>query len=381
MEMKAALLQNDEICYGSLGYFLKQIESSLNRQGIQTEVVTEIDDSFMENTWAAVIGINQETLSARLENGDFVFDYLNCPLFCMIVDPPWHHDRILRTHPHNMHLICMDEGHAIYGQTYYGPFQSVKMGYVLGGWQESVSWKDREIDVLFTGTHTDLEEIRNKVYRYSQTWVRELFEYLIESGRLCPRLSTEKAMQFYFNREGMKLSREDFKMAMAICGTYAEFYLRGYYRERVIETLLDAGIPLNVVGNGWEKFGQRYPHNLVLGDSVDFSETAGLTAHAKIALNVMPWFKDGLHDRIPTAMYNKAVCVTDSSSYIDTHFQDGKDIVLYDLEQLNALPDKVRNLLKQPELAEEIADNGYLNAQQNYTWDKMVAECIVSHIL
>lgn len=101
-------------------YFLDCIATELRKAGIQTEVVSEIDDNFMGQEWSGVIGINKEVMSAQFDNGEFIFDYLGCPIFALIVDPPYHHDRLLRAHPQNMHLICLDEGHVAYSEAFPG---------------------------------------------------------------------------------------------------------------------------------------------------------------------------------------------------------------------------------------------------------------------
>lgn len=378
---KVALLKNDEICYGSLIYYLEQIGDALNSFGVETEVVECIDEAFVTQKWDGVIGINQETLSVQLEDGAFLFDFLQCPILALIVDSPYHHDRLLRAHPNNMHLICVDRGHVDYAQTYYGSFQSVEMGYVLGSIGEPIPYNERTIDVLFTGTRADIEGICSKVQAHPQKWVRELFEYLVAAGMSCPNIATEKQVLYYFSKLGMQISKEDYKLAMATAGTYAEFYLRGYYRERILSTLLDSSIPVTVVGDGWNGFAKRHPNNLTLYKSVDFSETAEFMTNAKIVLNVMPWFKDGLHERVPTSMHNGAVCVTDKSSYIEEYFTDGEELVLYDLARLDELPGKIAMLLERPQTAEKIAENGRKKAQNCYTWREMVKERILPYLL
>jgi len=378
---KVALLKNDEICYSSLIYYQERIGEALEHFGIETEMIECIDEAFMETKWDAVIGINQETLSVRLEDGAFLFDFLECPLFVLIVDSPYHHDRLLRAHPENLHLICVDEGHVEYSQKYYGPFKSAEMGYVLGSWMEPVPYDERKTAVLFTGTKGDIEGIQNKVKSHPQKWVWQLFEYLVGEGKIRPNITTEKQVLYYFAQRGMQISKEDFKLAMATAGTYAEFYLRGYYREQIISGLLDAGIRITVVGDGWDEFAAKHPNNLTLCKSVNFSKTAELMANAKIVLNVMPWFKDGLHERIATSMHNGAVCVTDGSSYINTHFTDGEDIVLYNLAQLDALPCKIKELLNNPEMAAVVAENGRKKAQNTYTWEKLIEDRFLLHIL
>lgn len=376
--MKIALLKNNEICYSSLLFFLGEIEKALQHFGCETVVTDSIDDAFFAQKWDAVIGINQEILSYQMENGDFLFDYLRCPIFAIIVDPPYHHDKLLRVHSPNLHLICLDEGHVQYSKEYYGTFKNVEMGYLLGAVQEAIPYEEREIDILFSGTLSDRKKIREKVLAFNQAWAQQLFDYVVEEGKCHPNQTMEQQVIHYFKQQGMNISKEDFKLAMAMVGTYAEHYLRADYRARIIETLLCTGIHVTVVGDGWQELKEKYPDCLDLRKSVELSQVAVLTANAKIALNIMPWFKDGLHDRIPTSMHNGAVCLTDGSSYIKKHFEDGKNIVLYDLAKLENLPGIVQNLLQDSTRTKQIAQNGLEIAEAEYTWEKLVVDHILS---
>ena len=47
---------------------------------------------------------------------------------------------------------------------------------------------------------------------------------------------------------------------------------------------------------------------------------------ARIALNVMPWFKDGAHDRVFTAMLQGTAALTDDSRYLREECRDGENI-------------------------------------------------------
>ena len=125
----------------------------------------------------------------------------------------------------------------------------------------------------------------------------------------------------------------------------------------------------------------RFPQAVgVLEGTMDFQQTASLAANTKILLNSMLSFKNGIHDRVLTAMQNGAVCVTDSSSYIDAHFQNNHDIVLYDVKNMNMLPGIIRELLENPEKAREIAQNGRQKALSSFTWDNFVKKYILERL-
>ena len=68
-------------------------------------------------------------------------------------------------------------------------------------------------------------------------------------------------------------------------------------------------------------------------------------ADSRLSLNVMPWFKDGAHDRIFNSMCNGAVCITDHSKYLDEILTPDENIIFYDLKQLDKLPEIFENAL------------------------------------
>ena len=91
--------------------------------------------------------------------------------------------------------------------------------------------------------------------------------------------------------------------------------------------------------------------------------------NAKIVVNVMPWFKDGTHDRVFNAVLNGAVSVSDISRFQTEEMPEGCGAVYYDLEHINELPEKVRNLLSDTDKLQKIADTGYEAAIKKHTWE------------
>lgn len=172
-------------------------------------------------------------------------------------------------------------------------------------------------------------------------WATEIYDVLIRLGKEEPDISMLQAMEMVLESNKVLYDDEMFKALMNVIGTCAEYYLRGYYRRKILKELVDAGITVHVVGNGWENLYENCPYNLKLLGTVDFEKMGDLMANSKIVLNVMPWFKDGLHDRIPTTMWNGSLCITESSAYIREHFDDMKELVIFKLSEVQKLPQKI----------------------------------------
>lgn len=370
--MKIGLFVDTSLmCYNTLNYFILNIEKVLQRKGIQTNHITKLDQSVLMEQYDAMIGFNRQEPSVKSGDEKFLLDYFKCPFFNIMVDPPYYHHDSLKFHAGKLHLIFMDQGHVDYYKRYYSPCDSVEMGYLIGAIGDEIPYEKRKIDILFMGSCPDYSHIKEEYI------TENIFLQLIERGRKQPEQTTEEALVACLQKDLKYISNDDFRLIMAVIGTWSEYYLRGYYREEIIRQLVNAGLNVTLAGNGWERIFPDRPANLTLLGEVDITQTAALTADAKILLNVMPWFKDGLHDRILTAMHNGAVCVTDSSSYIDEHFHDGENIVLYRLNELSKLPDICRYLLEHPAESKAIAEAGKRKAKLEYTWERFVMDYIL----
>ena len=120
-------------------------------------------------------------------------------------------------------------------------------------------------------------------------------------------------------------------------------------------------IPLIVGGTGF------YIQSLLY--DIDFEKGLDIMAQSRISLNVMSWHKGGMTERIANAMLNYSVCVTDETSYINRHFVAGENIVTFNLDNIDKLPDKIRTVLQDENLQKYIEKNAYKKALSEHTWD------------
>ena len=95
----------------------------------------------------------------------------------------------------------------------------------------------------------------------------------------------------------------------------------------------------------------------------------GMLADAKVSLNVMPWFKDGSHERIAMGSMNGAVCVTDASKYVHEIWGE-TGVVYYDWRKPDELVKKLRKLSENKIEAERIAAEGQRIAEENMTVER-----------
>lgn len=89
---------------------------------------------------------------------------------------------------------------------------------------------------------------------------------------------------------------------------------------------------------------------------------------AEIVVNMQPAFTFGSHERVFNSILNGAVCVSNRSKYLESIFEDQKDILFIDFDHLDQTVDKMKEILENPTLREQIRKNAYRIVQNKDTW-------------
>jgi spore maturation protein CgeB len=67
-------------------------------------------------------------------------------------------------------------------------------------------------------------------------------------------------------------------------------------------------------------------------------------------------------------MLSRAAVVTDDSDYIHREFTDGRELAVFELNDIGSLPEKVFDLFGHMNRTQEMADRGYEAAKARHTW-------------
>lgn len=376
---KFVLLKGD---IETLGYFSEQIAKTLVKRGYDVflfDFNKEYEDEmaltwFCEDGHTALItfnftGLLGETIFELEEGIDF---WRKRNVFCIniMVDHPFYYHDILAKIPHNYPQFCIDRIHANYMNRFFPDFESIDF-LPLGGTQLQKAFKpfeERTIDILFTGNYTPPETFHKFISRIDDEYT-EFYYKIIHDLIANPETPIEVAVEQHLRQEIEDLKEADVKECMKNI-TFIDLYVRFYFRGLVIKTLVDSGLKVHIFGKGFEKLVCEKPENLIIGGGIDSETCLTYMTDAKISLNIMPWFKDGAHDRIFNSMLNGAVCVSDGSTYIDEICKDGEDIILYSLRYVEELPNIIKGILSDKEKAQSIASCGYEKASRYHTWEE-----------
>ncbi|MBR6316559.1 MAG: glycosyltransferase family 1 protein [Lachnospiraceae bacterium] len=340
-------------------------------------------------------GMCQETQFIDEERQVYIWDDLQIPCINILADHPYYYYQLLAQRPKYYVQLSIDLGHQAFMERFFpeirlGPFLPLA-GTKLSNAEEDKYVKDaaagfcgvengerlykpvskRSIDILFTGNYASPERFEKYITRIDDEYTA--FYYgMIDDLLADPSQTVEEVVERHMRREIADLTEEDLKMTMQNI-TFIDLYVRYYIRGEVIRSLCDGGIKVQVFGDKWDELKLNHPENLVDGDSIYSAECLQKICDSKIALNVLPWFKNGPHDRIFNTMLNGALCLTDSNLWLDTILKDGENCRLYDLRSLGNLPDMVREILSDEEKMQNIADAGY-QLGTKHTWGERMCE-------
>lgn len=379
----------------TLGYFSEQIARELERNGYETcfidyERMYESMDAmlhFLEREETALITFNFIGLRGeavfQTESGRSIWQEENLPILNILVDHPLYYHSCLKEAGERMRVFCVDREHVGYVRRFYPgmkveflPLAGNKLLVSQGAGEhgthradapEPVPYGRRTFDLVFTANYVSMEMLEEKVKVLDDDY-RIFYRRITEDLTADPAQSVDTVMERHIRNELGAVPEEQLCAAMSGM-IWIDLFVRSYFREKVVQTLADAGIVVRVFGADWEKIHCKKPQNVrTSGGKVNSAACVRAMRDARIALNVMPWFKDGAHDRVFTAMLQGTAALTDDSRYLREECQDGENICFYSLKALEQLPDQVVRLLDDPLRTAELAERGYRMAEKRHRW-------------
>lgn len=363
----------------TLEFFSLQLAKALRTQGVETwfwdmRAPLSSREDFLE--WkdyerTILVTFNFIGLSgeSQFQSGQTsLWEEHGVSVFCIMVDHPMYYYKPLQAGVKNLTLICIDRDHQSfviryypeYGKVYFLPLAGTRLP------EEPLPLGERNIDVIFTGNYVPPEHLTPHIQHMDEESRRFYFD-IIEDLIQHPSRPMEQELIARLTEEFPRITREE-TLSCLHSMIFIDLYVRSWFRREIICALAEEGIPVTVIGKDWEKAGCRCPEHLILAGQKDSLACLKAMGQSKISVNVMPWFKNGAHDRIFNGMLQGCAVVTDSSAYLDEIFCSGTDFVAYRLEHYREISGKVRRLLECPGEAEAIARAGYEKAGKGHSW-------------
>ena len=120
---------------------------------------------------------------------------------------------------------------------------------------------------------------------------------------------------------------------------------RNKSRNHILESIAEAGLPLTIMGDGWELTDlPNYP-NVEWIPAMTMSASIEVIANTKVLLDVNPLFFRGLHDRVSTGLQNGCIVATNMCEETAPEHREDQ-MIFYRESNVEELIDRLRNLNK-----------------------------------
>ena len=376
--MKFLIFEMKTVCYNSYLYFGDALGLALKKLGCDVEYfkVDEqaLDDleQFIGRHYDGLIDFNSDLPRALMDDDSFFLDHVDAPFIDVILDHPLYHHDSLKNKLNNFHVVCLDSNHKDYILKYYPHIKSVTVTPMTGELafgKDQISFddfEDRPYDILFSGTYTDpirIETAIKKLPDFLASNVKELIDMMQSDSRLTIEAAVETLAQneiYDYINSDLPLHTQTFYLA--------DTYVRCVNRKNLVLALDKCEHKLDLFGGLWEELDLKHA---TIHREIPFNLTFTVFSKSKLCVNIMPNFKAGSHDRVFSAQLNGAVSLTDPTTLLKKEYKDGKNILFYELDDIDAVTAKTDAALLQPYALKKIAQMGYSIAAKNHTWDNI----------
>jgi hypothetical protein len=373
--MKFLIFEMRTVCYNSYLYFGDALGKALAELGHNVEYFKvdeqELDDleQFVGKHYDALIDFNSDLPRALMDDDSFFLDHVDAPFYDIILDHPLYHHDSIKNQLNNFHVICLDAKHKDYIFKYYPHIKSVIVTPMTGelafgkdniNWD---NWDNRQYDILFSGTYTDPTRIETAIKKLPDFLANNIKD-LIDMMQADSTLTIEDAVESLAGNEIYDYINSDLPLHTQTF-YLADTYVRCVNRKNLVLALDKCEHKLDLFGGLWEELDLKHA---TIHREIPFNLTFTVFAKSKICVNIMPNFKAGSHDRVFSAQLNGAVALTDPTTLLLKEYKDRQNILLYDLNDLDAVAGIVDSQLNDLKKLKKIAQAGYEIASKHHTW-------------
>lgn len=363
------IYRGDEICYSVLDTFAEKLGEAFIQLGKKVEWFDAEKEDFRRivkyfgKRFQAVIGMQTFMFSAKMQDGTFAHEKIIGPKYNYVFDHPIWLKNHLENTVNGLCVLTPDGNYADFVKKYYG----LQAHFLPPAGIEKHLCEEKEWDVSFVGSIGEGFDGKLKQMLQCDRATRIVENHFIKKMKSNLKETPEKLFREVLDELDYKYTDCEFRDLFYEV-RWMFYAMSQYYRKKVLELLLKAGIEVHVFGDSWKTCSLRKYQNLICHDAVLGEGCLEVYAKSRISLNIMTWHKDGFTERIANSMLQKSVVVTDWTKYIGTHFKAGEDMVIFELEKMGQLPQMIEELLYDEERQKRMSEKAYQIAKNQYTW-------------
>lgn len=302
-----------------------------------------------------------------LKDGTPFLQRLPMPYFTWLFDDPllYHLNRIKNIKYDNTNVFLIDKEQIEWTCRLFPNVKNI--GYLPhGGFENKNNDYNKNIDILFSaniGKRPIFEEIVKNAIPVEEFLAEQTIKVLEKK----PYLSVRKALEVVVNSAGEELTNEMLKNLFRVI-YYLDNYIRFDCKYRILESLLKNNFIVHIIGEGGNELTDLYSDQVVIHGGLDVDEVVKLISYSKIVINPISTFVQGMHERILTAMLNKAICFTPDNDYLQEEM--GERLQYIYMNDLDKMAKDIHNVLDNYQQYSEILEDNYSYALENHSWKK-----------
>lgn len=371
------IYKGSDICNNMLNIFAEQFGSALEQKGIRVEYFDEQKEPLENLTryigryFKAVFGVQTYLFQVKMADGvTYLHEKIKGPKLHLILDHPiWMKQQLEHEYP-DFFVLSHDRNYVKFIQKYY---KKKAVHFPIPGMENDSTEHKKIYDLTFVGSMGDYRQQMHHIremQRQDQFLANRFLLIMRKNKDLSAEIAFEKAFALYRDRYAGEEPVEVFYRMRRVI-----YLVMDYYRYQILKTILDYGIKLDVFGDFWKSsVFADYP-NLICHSGVTVEESLEVYARSKVSLNIMSWHKDGFTERVANIMLAHTVLLTDKTTYLEENYVNGKELVMFSLDEIEKLSELIKRVSGQGQL-EQIAEAGYQKTLKRHTWEYQTEELL-----
>lgn len=253
------------------------------------------------------------------------------PFYTLLLDHPLHSlQRFFGTH---MTLLCVDQQHVRFAQALGIPAHFFPHAVTVNEAESQENTSARQ-GILFPASYFDPNRHLPAIQQYFP-----LAAGLMQQHSIDNITDLLLALDFMQPDKAARITLDKHSITLLV---YCDLYLRGRKRNQLITQCADAGISLNIVGNGWKPEQQIAAHQYLPAES--FTMLQQRIASSRYVLHQAPGFTHALHERLLYPLLYNTPVLTQDNTFLQQYFGNNDSICFYqDIRHLKAMLDSAGN--------------------------------------
>lgn len=372
---RVCLISNYNL-YESKRHFTLKLAEAMQRKGIETLHIDVKESALNAETLGAIARFNPNfTCSFNtllpIGQGNFLCDYLQIPHWSILLDPVAYSMDLIKSPYSIISYVDQQDSEWLKKESFENHlfFPHAVEKELIGSSHEKI------YDVVFIGSCDDYERIESLWMKEQPKEIQKIIVSAAEKHLL--DAETSIASSLYAAWKESNLPEEKFDLLSLFY--YVDYFNRGKDRVELIRSIRD--VKIHVFGapmedgitehRGWDYY-LKDKKNVCLHPPISFPESLEILKQSKIVLSSAPFFKNGSHERIFTALACGALPLANETLYWKEQFVEGEEIIFHRPWKRDETNRLIHDMLNDEAKRQQMVAKGAQKVKALHTWDQRV---------